>query len=306
MTELNRPVVSVVIPHLNQAEMLNVCLGTLCAQSIDRSLYEIIVVDNGSKSPPAETVARYPGVRLLHEPQPGPGPARNAGIRSATGDILMFLDADCRAHPDWIGSAIRTFDLIPAGTILGGDVRIWRDDPTAFTAVEAYETVFGFRNKLYVEKQGYSVTANLAGRRMDLQKVAPFLGIQFAEDMDWGQRAREAGFRFHYVPEMIVFHPARKSLRELRIKWDRQIQHYLNMAQREPAWKWRWLLRSVAVLGSPIIDIEKVLRSDRIAGLSPRLKAIMILFAIRAHRARKMASLLRESQAVVWNREVGV
>ena len=52
-------------------------------------------------------------------------------------------------------------------------------------------------------------------RRTDFDKVGPFGGIEIAEDIDWGQRARTAGYTFRYVPEMIVFHPARRSLQRI-------------------------------------------------------------------------------------------
>ena len=300
------PLISVVIPHLNQAEDLEACLASLQNQHLPPALFEIIVVDNGSVTPPAEVIAHFPSARLLHEPEPGPGPARNAGVRHAAGEILAFIDADCRAHPDWLATVAQALQSLPGNTIIGGDVRIWPRNNEALTAVEAYESVFGFRNKLYIERQGYSITANLGARRADLAKIAPFVGIQFAEDMEWGERARSAGFRFQFIPNAIVFHPARRSLRELCVKWDRQIQHYLNMAQGKPAWRLRWVLRSVAVLGSPVIDLAAVVSSDRIQGVTTRLKAMMILVAIRAHRARKMLSLLRQSNAVVWNRTAGV
>lgn len=304
--ELNRPLISVIIPHLNQPAMLDACLDSLDAQSLRRESFEVIVVDNGSAALPEEVVARHPGTRLLSELQPGPGPARNIGIRESTGEVLAFIDADCRAHPDWLRNAMQILQSSPAGTILGGDVRIWRDSDKDFTAIEAYEGVFAYRFKLYIEQHGFSGTGNLVVRRSEFEKVGPFAGIQFAEDMDWGRRACGAGFRFHYAPEMIVYHPARRSLHELYAKWDRQIQHYLNMARGQPAWKVRWIVRALAVLGSPAIDFAKVLGSDRIAGMSARFKAIMVLFAIRAHRARTMLRLLWSRQGVVWNRDASV
>ncbi|MGN6284158.1 MAG: glycosyltransferase [Afipia sp.] len=300
------PLVSVVIPHLNQAEDLEACLASLQMQRLSPALFEIIVVDNGSASPPADIVARWPSARLLHEAVPGPGPARNTGVRHAAGVILAFIDADCRAHPDWLASLVNALQSLPDNTIVGGDVRIWPRNKETLTAVEAYESVFGFRNKLYIERHGYSITANLCARRADLDRIAPFVGIQFAEDMEWGERARSAGFQFRFIPDAIVFHPARRSLRELCVKWDRQIQHYLNMAQGKPAWKFRWVLRSVAVLASPVVDLATVITSDRIQGITTRLKAMMILVAIRLHRAWKMLSLLRQSSTVVWNRSAGV
>lgn len=304
--ELNGPLISVIIPHLNQPDMLEVCLASLDAQSLGRGAFEVLVVDNGSTSLPDEIIARHPGTRLLCERQPGPGPARNKGVRHAASPALAFIDADCRAHPDWLRSALQALRLAPGGTILGGDVRIWRDDRAGFTAVEAYEGVFAYRFKLYIERQGFAGTGNLVVHRADFEKVGAFAGIQLAEDMEWGQRACSAGFRFRYVPEMIVFHPARHSLAELYVKWDRQIQHYLNMAQGKPAWKIRWILRALVVLGSPAIDFTKVLGSDRIQGISARFKAIAILVAVRVHRARTMLGLLLQRKAVVWNRDVGV
>jgi glycosyltransferase involved in cell wall biosynthesis len=298
--------ISVIIPHLNQPDSLDACLRSLEAQSLDRILFEIIVVDNGSEAPPREVVARHPGARLLRESQAGPGPARNAGTRSATGDVFAFIDADCRAHPDWLRNALRTLHSSPTGTILGGDVRIWRNEDEDFTAIEAYESVFAYRFKLYIEQHGFSGTGNLVLFRADFEKVGRFAGIDVAEDMEWGQRACSAGFRFRYVPEMIVFHPARRSLQELYAKWDRQIQHYLNMAQGKPGWRFRWIARALLILGSPIIDSATVLNSDRIKGISARLKAIAVLCAIRTHRTFKMLSLLYGGKSIVWNRDMGL
>jgi GT2 family glycosyltransferase len=151
-----------------------------------------------------------------------------------------------------------------------------------------------------------SSTAFPAPETWRFESVGPFAGIDIAEDMEWGQRACSAGFQFRYVPEMIVFHPARRSLDELYAKWDRQIQHYHNMAQDKPRWRFRWIARALLILGSPIIDTATVFNSDRIQGVPARLKAIMVLCQIRAHRAFKMLSLLHSGKSIVWNRDTGV
>ena len=106
-----KPLISVVIPHLNQPEALKACLSSLETQSLARCFFEIIVVDNGSVSIPEDIVANHAGTRLLRELRPGPGPARNLGVRSAIGDIIAFIDADCRAHRNWLRNALRA--LVP-------------------------------------------------------------------------------------------------------------------------------------------------------------------------------------------------
>ncbi|MCK1328773.1 MULTISPECIES: glycosyltransferase [unclassified Bradyrhizobium] len=294
--------ISVIIPHLNQPDALEACLRSLDAQTLARHSFEVIVVDNGSATAPIDVVAGHPGVRLAHESRPGPGPARNAGAACANGDILAFMDADCRAHPDWLTAIQRAFRELGPATILGGEVRIQPAVEGRFTAIEAYESVFGFRNRLYVTKHGYSVTANLAVRRADFAAIGPFPGIQFAEDMQWGQMAMRAGCEFRYVPEMIAFHPARRSLRELYAKWDRQITHYRNIAQGARGWQLRWLALSLLILASPAVGAITVLTTGRLHGISARLKAIGVLCAVRSHRTAKMLALLRGEGSVIWNR----
>ena len=61
--EIKAPLISVSIPHLNQPEELGYCVASQEAQSLDRSLFEIIVVDNGSSSMPEAVVSNHAGVQ---------------------------------------------------------------------------------------------------------------------------------------------------------------------------------------------------------------------------------------------------
>jgi len=300
------PLISVIIPHLNQPDGLEACLGSLYSQTLERSAFEVIVVDNGSTSLPRAAIERYPGTLLLQELKPGPGPARNRGAEAASADIFAFTDSDCRAHPDWLDCALRTLQGSPQRTILGGDVRIWREPNTEITALEAYESVFAYRFKLYIEQLGFCGTGNLIVRKSDFDHIGPFRGIDVAEDIEWGQRARAASCSFRYVSGMIVFHPARKSLRELLVKWDRHIQHAVNAGSKKATWQVRWVFRALAVLLSPVVDWSKVITSDRIHGVLPRVKAIAVLVAIRWYRAYKMVLLLMSRRQVRWNRDLTV
>ena len=302
-----RPLISVIVPHLDQQDYLEACLLSLEAQTLEQPLFEIIVVDNGSISPPHAQVSRHPGVRLLQEATPGPGPARNHGAKFAAGGILCFIDADCRADPNWLEVVLRTFNSAPEGIILGGDVQIWRDDKQRYTAIEAYESIFGYRQKMHVERFGFSGSGNLAVRTADFEKVGPFAGIMLAEDKDWGNRARAVGFKFKYVAQMIVFHPARPSLEQLCVQWDRLIRHALTMTRQGSHWRIRWTARAFAVLASPFVDIVEVAKSPHISGWSARFKAFVVLVVIRSYRAWRMMAMLRSpDKGVVWNRDNAV
>ena len=87
---------------------------------------------------------------------------------------------------------------------------------------------------------------------------------------------------------MIVYHPARKSIHELFVKWDRHTQHFLNMAREHPGWRIRWIARALAVFASPAVEWITVISSNRISGASARLKAFLVLVAVRLYRAWKM------------------
>lgn len=91
--------ISVVIPALDDADLLTLCLAALAAQT--RQADEIIVVDNGSTDSTPE-IARLAGATVIVEPLRGIFPATAAGFDAATGDVLARLDADSRPSPDWL------------------------------------------------------------------------------------------------------------------------------------------------------------------------------------------------------------
>jgi glycosyltransferase involved in cell wall biosynthesis len=292
--------ISVVIPHLNQPEELQCCLRSLCAQTIAHDLFEVIVADNGSHVLPQIDGQDFQ-IRLVQEIEPGPGAARNRGVAEASGDMLAFIDADCRAHRDWLKTALREMDSAPPRTVLGGDVQIWRDGPGAFSALEAYESIFAYRFQLYIEKHGFCGTGNLVVKRKDFYDIGPFKGIQFAEDVEWGRSVRAAGYQFRFVPDMVAYHPARKTLKELFLKWDRHIQHAANVARGQKQWRLRWIARAIAILMSPAADWVRILVSRRVQGPSARMKAIAVLIAVRVYRFSKMMGVLLSTKGVTWN-----
>jgi glycosyltransferase involved in cell wall biosynthesis len=189
--------ISVVIPHFNQEGHLLTCLERLQEQEGYSADVEIIVVDNGSTNLPDKIVAAFPGVQLLSETTPGPGPARNRGVVSARGDVLAFIDADCHADQRWL-SVIETAFSDPATQIIGGDVRVGYAIPGRPSFIEPYEAIYSYRNHEHIA-EGYSGTGNLAMRAEILRHVGPFAGIEVAEDQDWGLRAGTLGYQTHYV-----------------------------------------------------------------------------------------------------------
>ncbi|MBG6176209.1 glycosyltransferase involved in cell wall biosynthesis [Labrenzia sp. EL_208] len=296
---------SVVVPHLNQENYLKRCLESLAAQQRVEAELEIIVVDNGSRKMPKEVCQGWPNVRLLSEIEPGPGPARNRGISDAKGDLLAFIDADCTAHPDWLAS-IETAFHDSATQIIGGDVQVSYADPTNPTFLEPYEAIYSYRNNEHIA-EGFSGTGNLATRPEVMADVGPFAGISMAEDRDWGLRAGAKGYPIRYVPEMIVYHPARDTFAALAQKWDRHVAHDYHDFLEKPLGRLKWLARAVAVAGSPVFEFKRLATSPRVNGFNERWLAFLCLVRIRVHRARRMVSVAVQStndaHSGAWNRD---
>jgi GT2 family glycosyltransferase len=298
------PIATIIIPHLNQQDALIRCLTSLEAQDFAGGTIEIIVVDNGSRQPLDAVKQRFPKVRFLEQSEPGPGLARNTGVAAANAEILLFIDADCRAHPDWIASAIKALTAPSAPAIIGGDVQIDIVDSARLTALEGYESVFGYRQSRYISREGFSGTGNLAMTGTIFDAVGPFGGIGIAEDRDWGQRAKKLGYRTYYVPEMVVYHPARKSFDELTEKWRRHIAHDLAKHLGEGGSAFGWRVRALAMIASIVPHSVTVLRSARLSGFGNRLSATGLLARIRWFRCTEM---LRQASATgdgasAWNR----
>lgn len=97
--------VSVVIPTFNEAERLPLLLDHLDAQT--RQPDEIIVADAAS-SDGTRAIAEARGARVVDGGRPGVG--RNSGAKAATGDVLLFMDADAEPAPDFLARALAEFD----------------------------------------------------------------------------------------------------------------------------------------------------------------------------------------------------
>lgn len=300
--------ISVILPHLNQPGYLERTLTALNAQSYPSHLFEIIVVDNGSGQESLNTVlamSKTFGFTLHHEDEPGPGPARNKGVSEAQHEYLAFIDSDCVPDVDWL-STIAGFLLASPHAAIGGDVRILYDEPNNLTDIEAYESVFAYQQKNYIEKKGFSGTGNLAMTRATYSKVGPFRGLGVAEDRDWGQRATKLGVETLYHPEMIVYHPGRVSFEELCVKWRRHILHDHEQYLENNKSSASWIARVIVVLGSILIHAAMTLTSNRLENSGDRLKAIKCLVRIRLFRVFYMIKVLTTPEVSrngpQWNR----
>jgi glycosyltransferase involved in cell wall biosynthesis len=103
--------ISVIIPVLNGSRTLTACLRALAESQYPAS--ECIVVDDGSTDESADIARRFGAVVLSVGGGHGPARARNLGARSASGDLLLFIDADVAVHADALGKIAARFEAEP-------------------------------------------------------------------------------------------------------------------------------------------------------------------------------------------------
>ena len=216
--------ISVIIPHLNQEDYLRIGLEALHAQRAHHEQDR----DHRRRQRVGE-VARTRSVLLglMSDSSQSQFPARDrrATAESARRAATSWHLSMPIAGPIPVGS-LRSRPPLPTDStrIIGGDVRVGYEHPSRPTFLEPYESIYSYRNSEHIA-EGFSGTGNLATLPSVVAEIGPFAGIEVAEDRDWGLRACAAGYAIRYVPEMIVFHPARKTFAELTWKWDRHIAH---------------------------------------------------------------------------------
>jgi glucosyl-dolichyl phosphate glucuronosyltransferase len=229
---------SVVIATYRRAADLRDTLASLARLQPDGP-WEVIVVDNNSpdntRAVVEEAIPSFPAdLRYLFEREQGRSPALNAGIRAARGAIIATTDDDVRVPVDWLNRAAEGLDRLRCDYVGGRVLPIWGAPPPAWIpnhggkqwAVIALldygpEPVeFGARVPLGVnmafKRRAFDRAGLLdpnTGRR-----AGTLLGQEVRE---WCIRARQAGVRGFYVPEMVLQHiiPADRLCKRYFRRW---------------------------------------------------------------------------------------
>ncbi|MCC7264375.1 MAG: glycosyltransferase family 2 protein [Candidatus Latescibacteria bacterium] len=161
---------SVIVPCYNAQRTITRCLDSLFCQTLPRSEYEVIVVDDGSTDDSLRLVGAYDCLVLGNTRNVGPGVARNLGASRARGQVLVFTDSDCIAPPDWLAAMGRHFADPAVQAVWGGYSGSVGDSPLErFALLECVhrQTALEFHLEL-------SSTSNFACRRSAFVAVGGF------------------------------------------------------------------------------------------------------------------------------------
>jgi hypothetical protein len=205
------PSVSVIVPGRNAAGTLEACLAALRAQAWPAGRHEIVYADDGSGDESREIASRLADRVVVAAGPPSAGATRNAGAGGASGDVLVFVDADVVAPPGTVAAL----------------ARVLADDPGLAAVFGSYDAepahpslVSRFRNLLhhYVHQRSPPEAETFwagcgALRREVFERMGGFDPACRIEDVELGRRIRDAGMRIRLDRAIRVKHLKRWTLR---------------------------------------------------------------------------------------------
>lgn len=116
--------ISILIPTRNRSKFLSIALSSILDQEFHLDSFEVIVIDNGSSDNTQDVIRsfqeRFFNLISIIEKEPGLHSGRHAGLKTAKGDILVFVDDDIEAFPNWLFSIYRAF-IDPNVVLVGGN-----------------------------------------------------------------------------------------------------------------------------------------------------------------------------------------
>jgi len=198
-----KPKLSIIIASYDSGNLIKGCLESLKNQNTDQ-LLEIIVVDSSRDGVSHLIKETFPDVRLYQfSERKFCGDARNVGISVAKGEIIAFIDADCRADQNWVDHIIKAHQSPPLA--IGGAIA--HGNPKSTIGWASYFCEFsqwmpGFPSKNMADIAG----ANMSYKRRAFEEYGLFIEGTYSSDTEFHWRLRRNKGCLQFVPSMLVFH----------------------------------------------------------------------------------------------------
>lgn len=199
--------VSIIIPSYNSEETILNCLHSLEQQTYTKPK-EIIVVDSSDDETPNLIAQKFPDVNLIHfDTKTDPGTARNHGIKNSLGDLILFIDSDCVAAPNWIEMLIDYHQKNSDVAAVGGCV-VNGNESGDIVGLAGY--ISEFREFLPEQSQGFVrhlPTLNLSYKKWVFEKYGFFDSRYYPqEDLVFNHTLTARQEKILFVPEVRVRH----------------------------------------------------------------------------------------------------
>lgn len=211
------PLITVAICTHNRAAFLEKAVHSVLRQMTGDT--EVLIVDNASADDTPETAARLAAddsrVKVVREEELGLSAARNAALKSARGEFVLFLDDDATAEPDWLAAYQHFLSAPPSDKIavVGGAVfneyeislPKWGDTSAAFNC-GGLPKCLSYRGSLYGGNIAYRREAALAAGMFDTRLGRKGKKRMSREESDMNLRLQDAGYEVWWLPDAAILH----------------------------------------------------------------------------------------------------
>ena len=216
--------VSLIIPAYNEEHYIEDCLNSIVL-NVREYLHEIIVVDNASTDKTNIIASSFCDVKVIKEENKGLTKARQKGYKAATGNILVYIDADSRIHKNWFPLLVKEFQN-PKIVCLSGPYKYY-DLPKSKRGIEYIWRLACFAGYIITGKM--VLGGNFAIRKEVLDQMKGFDStISFyGEDTDIANRAYKFG-KIKYAKKFYVYTSSRRFNKAGWIKttWDYTVNYF--------------------------------------------------------------------------------
>lgn len=211
--------ISVVVCTYNRPQLLKKCLQSLIKQSIDKNLYEVIVVNNNSTKDTLEVVSdfakNHPIIKIVTEKKLGHSYARNLGWKHAKGKYVAFIDDDAHADNDWMAEIISFTKKYPTVGVFGGPYKRYFLIPPPRWFPDGYGTLnLGKKVKQIYPPKEWLTGTNVIFKKILFEKFGGFninFGLRghttiYGEETELMFKLYQLGEKIYYVPTIKVNH----------------------------------------------------------------------------------------------------
>jgi glycosyltransferase involved in cell wall biosynthesis len=210
--------VSIVMPTYNRIAGLRRALGALKVQTFPRTQFEVIVVSDGSTDGTDDYLAKEPAteVVVVSQANGGPAAARNAGIRVASGDIVLFIDDDVIASPRLIEEHVLSHRAADRDVAVVGPMMTPPDFEMStwvrWEQAMLYRQYDAMKAGVYEPSARQFYTGNASVGRSQLLEHGGFdTRFRRGEDIELAYRLDGAGLGFTFNFDAIGYHYADRS-----------------------------------------------------------------------------------------------
>lgn len=203
--------ISTIIPSYNRPAALGRCLDSFARQSLSKSEFEIVVVDDGSQEPLDDVVAAHRktlDIRLIRQSNKGPASARNRGVAEASGEFIAFTDDDCQVDKDWLSSFVSRLQDEPHILLGGQTVNQLTDNTYSQVCQTLIDYLYEFHEQTNSEMRFFT-TNNMAVSRQSFLNAEGFdegFSIAGGEDREFCDRWLHSGGETAFLPDAIIYH----------------------------------------------------------------------------------------------------